>query len=419
MVPPCPLRLAILHKDLMMPKTLFILLLSVLCLIAPARPTAAQYGPQPGGNPPAGQPDNAAGALALPDYIKPGYQFLYVASSSTESDDPNKVGSAGMGFTEYTIIAVLKDKVLVNAANYLAPNGVPLTPQGDLDTNTDPRVQFSGGTSFTLGALEIQGGRALWMDVEQLKQMQGGNGVDVVRSTWPYKGQQVNAVTVTVRGNDSISSSTYLAESGAKLVDRMGSGPLRRGDIGANPYNRKYQSLMQLVETRQFKSPLIGAAWPDWTQRVKAMNFAGTYSMNVPGLQAPPVQMSLSISFTERGEGYILGKSTSQVQGNAPQTSLAMQGPGTALGYWVHPDVLAKLKQGQIDENKTLRTTLSYQVQDGNLGRLGVFVLNNEAQTFYAVSAYNLQTGALTYISHHLADTGTTIEYTLQGIESE
>jgi hypothetical protein len=398
--------------------------LAVLLLVLLGLPVVAQYGPQPGGgNPGEGQqhpnPQPAGQAIAMPDYIKPGFQMLYMSASSSESEDANKPGSAGMGYTEYTIVAVLKDKVLINAAFYLAPEGVPLTPQGALDPNTDPRVQLSGASSMALGAFALQSGGAMWMSVDELKQLQPGNGVEVNRGPWPYNGQQVNSVTVTVKGNDHISSSTYHADNGMKLTSRNASGPMRRGDTGVNPYNRKHQSQMQLLGTRQFDSPLVGAAWPAWAKTVKSMSYAGTYSMAVPGVQAPPVQMSMTLNFTDRGEGYVLGKSTTQVQGSPPSSSPIMQGPGTALGYWVHPDVLADLDPGQIDENKTMRTKLTYQVQEGNLGRLGVFVLTNDAQTFYAVSAYNLQNGALTYISHHEKTTGTTIEYTLTGIDQE
>lgn len=392
-----------------------------LCFIGLALSAGAQYGPgntpnpQGGGNaqPPAGQ------AMKVPDYIKPGFQMLYMTASSSEHTDPNKIGSAGMGFTEYTVIAVTRDKVLVTATNYLTPNGMPLTAQGAFDPNTDPKAQLIGANSYAISALDVQGGNAMWMPVEELKQWQSGNGVEVQRGPWPYKGQQVNAATITVKGNDSISSNTYDTADGKKLVMRSATGPMRRNATGNNPYDRRHQQQMQLLGTRQLQLPTIGADWPDWTRGVKKMNYSGTYSMAVPGVQAPPVQMSMSIAFTERGEGYILGKSTIQVQGSPPSTNAVMQGPGSALGYWVHPKVLAKFEQGTVDENKTMRTTLTYQVQDGNLGRLGVFVLTNQAKTFYAVSAYNLQNGALTYISLHTAETGTTIEFSLDGIESE
>jgi len=398
------------------------LVLTAMLLVLIGLPAAAQYGPGTLPKPGQGDGNNPAPAgqqMQVPDYIKPGFQMLYTSASSSESPQPDKAGSAGMGFTEYTVIAVTKDKVLITATNYLAPNGVPLTAQGAIDHTQDPKVQFIGAESYAITALDVQGGNALWMPVDQLKQWQPGNGVEVQRGPWPYQGKQVNAAIITVKGNDHISANTYNTDNGQKLTTRSASGAMRRNDTGTNPYNRKHQSQMQLLTTRQLDSPLLGAKWPDWTKGVKKMNYTGTYAMPVPGVQPPPVQLAMSIAFNERIENLLIGKSPLQVQDSPPQTSAVAQGPGTILGYWVHPDILATLAEGTIDRNKILRTTLTYQVQQGNLGQLGVFVLTNDAQTFYAVSGYNLKSGALTYMSIHTTDPGTTIEFALDGIESE
>ena len=395
------------------------LLSTALLLLITAAPVSAQYGPGAQPNPPGGDnPAPAGQKMAVPDYIKPGFQMLYTTGSSTEADAQGKGGGAGMGFTEYTIVAVDKDKVLVNVANYLAPQGLPLTAQGAYDPGTDPKAQLVGSSSYAISKLDVQGGNAMWMPAKELAQWQSGNGVEVQRGPWVYQGKQVNSATITVKGNDSISSNTYHADNGMKLTSRNGFGPLRRGENGTNPYNRKNQSQMQLVTTRQIDLPMLNAKWPDWTKNVKKMNYTGTYSMAVPGVQAPPVQLASSVEFTDRGGDYIIGKSTIQTQGGQPTTSAVVQGPGSILGYWVHPDVLANLEQGTIDQNELMRTTLTYQVQEGNLGRLGVFVLTNKTQSFYAVSGYNLQSGALTYISLHTAETGVTIEFGLNEIES-
>ena len=397
------------------------LLWTALLLLAAALPATAQYGPGQLPNPPGGgdNPAPAGQGMAVPDYIKPGFQMLYTTASSTEADAQGKGGGAGMGFTEYTIVAVDKDKVLVTVANYLTPQGMPLTAQGAYDPSTDPKAQLVGASSYAISKLDVQGGNAMWMPVKELANWQSGNGVEVQRGPWVYQDKQVNSATITVKGNDSISSNTYHADNGMKLTSRNGFGPLRRGENGTNPYNRKNQSQMQLITTRQIDLPMLGAKWPDWTKKVKKMNYTGTYSMAVPGVQAPPVQLASSVEFTERGEDYIIGKSTIQTQGGQPTTSAVVQGPGSILGYWVHPDVLAKLEQGTIDQNELMRTTLTYQVQDGNLGQLGVFVLTNKTQSFYAVSGYNLQSGALTYMSLHTAETGVTIEFGLSEIESD
>lgn len=398
---------------------------TALLFVIASLPVHAQYGP---GTLPRPQPDQggannpapAAQQMQVPDYIKPGFQMLYMSASSTESAQPDKVGSAGMGFTEYTIVAVTNDKVLVTATNYLAPNGVQFTQQGEVDPNADHKVQLIGSNSYAITANDVLAGNAMWMPVDQLKQWQSGNGVEVQRGPWPYQGQQVNAAIITAKGNDYISSNTFNTDNGQKLGSRSASGNMRRNDTGNNPYNRVSQAQMQLVSTRQVDSPLINAKWPNWAKTVKKMHYKGTYSMAIPGGgPVPPVQMAMEIEYTERGEDYLVGKSTLQVQGNQPTTNPVVQGPGSAMGNWIHPDILANLQQGKIDRNQILRTTTTYQVQQGNLGQLGVFVRTNDAQTFYTVSGYNLDNGALTYVSLHTADTNTTIEFTLDGIEAQ
>lgn len=397
-------------------------LLAVMFFLMTELSAAAQYGPGALPNQPGGESNNPAPVgqqLAVPDYIKPGFQMIYMTASSTEAAQPDKAGSAGMGFTEYTVIAVLKDKVLITATNYLTPNGMPLTAQGAFDPTTDPKAQLIGSSSYAITNLDVQGGNALWMPVKELKAWQSGNGVEVQRGPRPHQGQQINATAIIVKGNDHISSNTYNADNGIKIVTRSASGAMRRNAAGNNPYNRKHQSQMQLLGTRQLDSPLLGAKWPDWAKGVKKMHYKGTYTMAVPGVEPIPIQLASTAEITERGDNYAVGKATMQSQGSPPSTNPFIHGPGSMLGYWVHPDVLANLDEGTIDQNKLTRTTVTYQVQQGNLGKLGVFVLTNDAQTFYAVSGYNLQNGALTYISLHTADTGTTIEFGLDGIESE
>lgn len=382
----------------------------------------AQYGPgtQGGGSDDANTPVPVGQQMKVPDYIKPGFQMLYYNGSSTEASQPDKIGSAGMGYTEYTILAVTKDRVLITATSYLAPNGVPLTPQGAIDTTQDPKVQFIGSNSYAITATDVQGGNALWMPVDELKQWQSGNGVEVLRGVWPYQGKQVNAVSITVKGNNYISSNTYDSESGVKLASRSASGNFRRNATGRNLYDRQIQAQTQLINTRQIDSPLLNAKWPDWTKTVKKMHYKGTYTSIIPGFDSPSLQLNSTIEFTQRGADYIAGTITIKHQGGGqPQTNTVVQGPGTVLGNWIHPDLLNNLNEGKLDRNEILRTTLTYQIQEGNLGTLGVFVLTNDAKSFHNVSGYNLENGALTYVSLNTAEPGTAITATLDGIETE
>lgn len=395
------------------------LLFSALLLFV-VLPAAADYGPGTQPNNPNGNNNSAQAGqqMAVPDYIKPGFQMTYMSMSSTESATPDKVGSAGMGFTVHTIIAVTKDKVLVTAASYLTPDGMPFKADGTFDPGPDPKAVFMGSNSYGITAMDVQGGNALWMPVKELAQWQSGNGVEVQRFPWPYLGKKVDSTTLFVKGNDFITSNTYHAGNGMKLTSRKGTGQFRRNATGNDPFDRKIQSQTQLLATRQLDSPLLGADWPDWAKTAKKMSYTGTYSVPIPGGDPiPPVQMAMEIEFTDRGQGYVTGKSSLRVQSGQPEISPVIEGPGTMFGFWIHPNLLANLDEGTIDRDKLTRTTTTYQVQQGNLGKLGVFVAASDSQTFYTVSGYNLETGALTYVNFFTADPDTTVEFKLSNIE--
>lgn len=355
--------------------------------------------------------------VSVPDYIKPGFQMLYMTASSTEAQSPESPGGAGMGFTEFTVIAVTPEDVIVSATNYLAPKGLPLTPQGEFDPTTDPRVQLMGSNTQRITQADVQSGGALWMPVDQLKQWEPGNGILVDRSPRTYKGQQVQATSIIVTTPNSISSDTFNSTNGQKLVTRSGMGSFRRNATGNDPYDRQIQNLMKLVDTRQLNSPLLGSPDPDWAQRVQTMQYAGSYTMIIPGMQTPAVPMATTVTFDKRSNGITYGTAKVQTQDDMPNSTAVMQGPGTMLGYWVHPQTLAQLNAGVIDRHPIMRLTLSYQVQQGNMGQMGVFVLTNDIKSFFAVSGYNLQTGAMTYTSLQNSDPGTKIEFQLQNMQ--
>ena len=392
-----------------------LLLLTFAFLSITSIPALAEdYIPILPGNTPANTPERndannpapgvANHAMKVPDYIKPGFQMIYMVGSYTKTESS---ASAGMGFTVYTILAVLNDKVLVSATNYLTPNGLELNADGSFDPDTDSKAQLSDSASYIITKADVMSGGALWMPVDQLKQWKTTKEIEVIERIKSYQGEMVNAISLAIKNDGSITIDTFHADNGLKLED------LSNHDSG------KQVNQMQLLETKQLDSPLLGAKWPDWAKTVKKMSYSGTYTMAVAGVEPLPMQIGSEVVFKERGDGWAIGKASMTTQGQSSGSSHVMQGPGTLLGYWVHPGVLADLAPGLIEENKLLRTTTTYQVQDGRLGRLGVFFHTNKTKSFYTVSGYNLQTGALTYVQLHTAETGITIELSLDGIESE
>ncbi|MFK7791024.1 MAG: hypothetical protein AB8C95_16210 [Phycisphaeraceae bacterium] len=383
-------------------------LLTALLFIFLGLSVSAQYGPD---NPPQpGQGDNPANAgqqMKVPDYIKPGFQMTYMGGHYLDTGDSKQAATTGMGFTVFTVLAVTKEKVLLSATNYLTPGGLPINPDGSFDPDTDANAQLSASNSYGITQQTVNSGAAMWMPVDRLKQWKSGGKVKVQKLLRTYQGETVQALTIAYEDDDSGHSSDFHTGNGMKLEYLSG---LKNG---------KRASQMQLLDTKQINSPLVGAKWPDWAKTVKTMNYSGTYTMATVGIDPLVTKISSEVKFTERGDGYAIGKATLNRQGNAAGSSVVMEGPGTMFGYWIHPDILAKLAEGIVEENKITRTKTTYQVQQGNLGKLGVFVHSNTKNTFYAVNAYNLQTGALAYINIHTGDTGITVEFKLEGIASE
>lgn len=390
-------------------RTIRYLMMALLC--AMTLPVMSQYGPATLPNQQPGGVDNnhnqADQPMRVPDYIKPGFQMTYMGFGYVDDGDPKQAATTGMGYTVFTVVAVLKDKVLLSATNYLTPNGLPLNPDKSFDYDTDANAQLSNSNNYTVSKRDALMGDAIWMPVDHLKQWESGDKLKIVEGSFPYRGKSVSTIALLTEHDDGAISNVFNVKNGQKLI----SVSAFKGG--------KQQSQTQLLGTKQIDSPLIGAKWPDWAKSVKTMSYSGTYTMAPAGIDPLTSQMSTEIKFTERGDGYAIGKSTMKRDGAAAGTSVVMQGPGSAFGYWIHPDVLANLDGGTVEENKITRTKTTYQVQQGNLGKLGVFVHTNTKNTFYAVNGYNLQTGALVYINMHAADTGITVEFKLDGIESE
>ncbi|MEO0476435.1 MAG: hypothetical protein AAF085_10780, partial [Planctomycetota bacterium] len=87
------------------------LLLTALLLLITAAPTAAQYGPDERSNQP-GDGDNPTPGgppMAVPDYIKPGFQFFYLSASFAQSTEYKKPHKSAMGYIEFTVVKVLGD----------------------------------------------------------------------------------------------------------------------------------------------------------------------------------------------------------------------------------------------------------------------------------------------------------------------
>ncbi|MEM1354571.1 MAG: hypothetical protein AAGH88_06780 [Planctomycetota bacterium] len=378
----------------------------------------------PGNNPNVSQ--------ARPEWLKPGAQVTYaVTDSYNPNPNPNlppnqqPKPSAGMGYREYTVIAVTEEKVYLQQTLYLAPQGLPLKDDGSVDMTIDPKAQATAMSYKVVTGMEVNQGDAIWMPPARLQAMEqkressadGTQGSWIDPTSWPVQGQLVNAVKIELWGANFARNRVYRRDTGMLLFHHDATGGVKPGTARNNIYAKEIVDIRQLVHYEQIDSPMIGGGFPAWTQQVKAMHYTGQQAFVMQG--APPVSLPMSITMTvEQNDGQImLGKALMKQQGSADQSTDVVMGPGSLFGYWVDPRALSQLRPGEIHRNDATRTFITYQVQEGPLGRLGVFVHSNEAKSFFAVNGYDLQDGKLMYMQFAQPEQNLVREFQLQNVE--
>lgn len=410
--------------------------LSVLMLAA-ALPAAAQFGPgnlpEPGPRPgPQNNPDPPRPAqpdnLGRPAFLQTGYQLTYTNATSNLGGLLGRAEESS-SFIEYTVIGSTPDKAYIAATTYVSPTGVPRQADGRFDPAVDHQAQLASVMYYTVDAERVMSGQALWMPPAALQGMreqiaaspEPGPGQDpkprIDPVQWPFQGQVINANGLLFAGQDFASLQVYHPQTGLKLATRVGNGPLREGADPNDVLNRNNQYRFSFAAGRQIQSPIIGQAFPEWTANLKSMSYQGTYTLAAPDTEPVTLPMTMLVEFESVVDNLALGSTIVSSEGSDPVNNALIIGPGSLMSFWASPQTLAQLEPGEISRNPTLRTTLTYQVQEGHLGKLGVFVLTNDAQTFWSVAAYNLQGGRLMYTQYAMPQQHTTIEFELQNVQ--
>lgn len=355
------------------------------------QPTPPEAQPQ---TPPGPMGDMMGGQLQLPDWVTPGLRVVYQGMASTEAPptpvhhrpgDPLPTGSAAFSRIVFDVHLVADAKLFGSMSSLL-----------QLGTNQNQHV-LAGGQDFVATQQDVMvTGAGFFIHPSALTTMQSGEGTEVVRGPYPINGQQVQAVTITIRGQDFVSQRVYEVESGLMLAERNASGPLRRGEQH-NEFNRQSHNASYFLGMRQIDGPWRQGAWPEWTQRVEEIRFQGQMTSTMAGFShSMPFQSTVKI--TERGPNWARGTNEMHmtVDGMGPQTS---QEPfalaqGAIGGYWISPQALANTPPGVIDRDPHTGSVLSYQRQ----GHQGVFKMETTGGGT-ATSAYNLQDGALEHVT--------------------
>ncbi|GEM_PF-2962553 len=376
-------------------------LLSPLIAVAQDNPLEATTPATPGG---AGNPLTR---IVVPDYIKPGARLIYHAISGSEVRRPNQepTSSTGAGFTRYDVAAVSGDMVLLNSLNYVT-------------YGLNGQTGVAGGAGIVVRSSDpfANTGGSLWVSKDVLAAMQTDASMNVAHEKWPINGRTYDAVVLTKIQRDQAHRLVYDKDKALLLAMQLATGnPRQLGD--PTGFNRENSSSTLFQTYRVLDLPWFKADAPAWVKTVKRLNYQGQQKLH--GDVGPSVTMAINrvVEFSERGPNWAILKATTQFQGSQPTTSQSVVGPATIGGYWINPKTLREMKQGVLDEDPTLKNSLTYQIQQGHMGQLGVLVETNTDRSYQIVCGYNLDDGMLVYSMLQDKSLNTVIEFTLVGKE--
>ncbi|MEM6551581.1 MAG: hypothetical protein AAF750_05590 [Planctomycetota bacterium] len=360
-----------------------------------------------------GQTDPAApnAAAPLPAFIKPGTRLIYAATAQQVDPNTRKPSTFGAkGFNVYDVVAVTPPHAHVLGRIYSPP---PMQPNG-------PQRQ-TGLTPNFITLKQPTGDAALWMpkaDLDAIQSSKDATSEIIVErgGTLQAAGQTFKTVVVAVNIRNQTSRTIYDADSGLML-----SRVSQQADPNI-PFTQRKRSggSEQLVAIRQLSLPWLNTPTqaPAWLTPNATLRYQG--QVQTRGAEMFQTTAASQITFTQTGPNW--SSATSQLQlfingqpHQNPTTSLHLDGPGNTLGLWKDPNTLAQLRPGVLDQDPVLNSKLSYDVQDGPQGRLGVFIEQDANDAHVRVYGYNLQTGVLTFQQIIDNTQGQTITATLAG----
>ncbi|HHI80753.1 MAG TPA: hypothetical protein ENK02_12340 [Planctomycetes bacterium] len=344
--------------------------------------------------------------LVLPSFIKPGALLTYKVLQSTESDDPKKAGLAATGYSRAMVIHVDSEAVLFEVTEFV---------DGLLSRNPAPM----GGGPKIFTAKEVAQGNAYWMLPADLKTLKSEEGIQVRRGPFPLHGQAYKSVLVTVQIPNFVKQRAYDQGTGLLLMERSASGRPRRSG-NADGFNLKTKNSLYYETYRVLDLPWFQATPPAWTRTVRKMVYRGNMTMFSPGGMPPTVLPREMVFAFKKHEGKLhMGTLTTKTLKNrlgipeSSNKSLFFETPYKVGGLWIPPKVLNSMKQGVLDTDPVLKSTLTYAIQQGNLGKLGVLVESHPSGSYQTILGYDLEDGALRFIQMNLKDMNQQITMTL------
>lgn len=329
--------------------------------------------------------------LTVPPWVKPGALITYRAMDSSENDDPKKVGLAGTGHTRLLVMAVLPSAVLVQRVEYV-------------DGLMTRQPYLTSAATHALNAKTVAASEAFWRLPATLKAAKTEGVQTVQRGPFPLHGKEYAAVLLQSRIPNFVATRTYDAGTGLLLRQHIASGRPRRAG-NTTGVNLKSQSSLTFETHRVLDLPWFKAAPPAWTKTVKTLVYRGNRTQfSVAGMPPLVVPMETIYTFTKRIGPAHFGTLSTRVLpnrygvGTAPQKSPVIEAPAKLTPLWIAPQVLANLKVGLLDTDPLLKSTLTYAVQQGPQGKLGVLVERHPTGSYQVVAGYDLTVGVLKYV---------------------
>jgi hypothetical protein len=296
-----------------------------------------------------------------PAWVRPGVRLTYYGASATVAGagkewkiDPeggfqtpdgqrwsgaDKVGGAGQGFTLYDIVGAGADKVAMATSSYVLIPG------------SAPSLSTTGVAFGNPGAAGD-----LWANPDVLKKLanRSGGGLHVYRAPYKIGGESKRSVwiyTTTSSGN-----TLYIYEEATGLMIHYssatsgGPSPVIGSTEGSNTPNA-FLVTATLVAKRNVAPPWANDPPPSWVAGIHSLDFSGTTTTFIPGSPSLNLPASSRMTVASRGPGWVRFKTVFTLGGGrgAPgQTSQTDAISGAyALGVWINPRALAKLRPGQ------------------------------------------------------------------------
>jgi hypothetical protein len=352
-------------------------------------------------------PVKQGAAIDVAEFIKPGARLIYTQTSTVAPDRPEQPVRADGGRAQHDVVAVLPDRVLAKVSGFAeGPDGKEF-------------FQMSASAAIvTADKVGVSGG-STWAPKKTLAELKSIPGMEVTAGDFPLHGKTYKATSIRFEERDALTIRAFDTGTGLMLSESFGGGPLRNAAIPNGGLNRQIQRTTQFETYRVLDLPWLKAKAkpPAWAAKVRTMTYRGVQRViNNPAIAIP---VDGEITFDEMGDNWAIGTITNSVQGQPPVKAKHVQGPASLDAYWMSPEALADLNPGVIDTDPFLGTVVRYDVQQGRLGKLGVFTHTSKNGTQMRVFAYDLADGALRLTRFVRRDMNSDLEFELTGRDAK